>query len=314
VQSLLFLIGRIRTKEGTLLTKAAWQRLAETQDLGAWLQQLRETPYAEAAEHAHTFEEFESALNQHFQTLKADLFSTTRYAFGPLLFRKYDIHNIKLLLKMRYGHKDLHKYLLPCGELSLQLLESRIVRNESLPLPLHWLQVIHKAEQVYHDAGRSLAAMDRYLDDEFFREMLELAKPWGGSVQSFVQQQIDAANLKLFWFSRKRTGENAVFLPGGRIPAGTFQPGDGVAMEQVLRQVFPDIEPSAAKNEALLQREIDDLLSHNIYAKRYTSQGILPVLVYFRAKEVELKNLKTGYLQKARAFPELAEYLRETYA
>jgi len=314
MQSLLFLIGRIRTKEGQLLSRNVWQRFSEAESFAAWVQQLRDTPYADVADHTGTFEQFETALARSFQQLKAELFSVQHFDFEPLLWRKYDIHTIKLLLKMRFGHKDLHASMIKCGELSFEQLEAFIVRNENLGLPLHWIQVIHKAEEIFKAHDRSYSAMDTYLDSVLYEELRQTAEPWGSNVQRFVEQQIDEANFKLWWFSLKKPGTINAFLDGGTRSQDFLKKHEGVNVEELIKQLFPGLTLAQPIDEALLQRELDDRVSRHLFNQRFTSQGVLPVLVFFRAKELEIKNLKTFYLQKAKNYQKLSDYVRETYA
>ncbi len=303
MQNLLFLTGRIRSKEKDLLGREIWQRFAEATDFNDWQNKLKETSYAGAAEKIDTFEQLETSLNVHLQELKTDLFATQQFGFEPLLWKKYDFHNFKVLLKMKERHKDLKKYLVPLGQIPLEILEAFLVGNEKVSIPLEMRVFLRQAAQVYEKTG-DFSAMDRYLDQEYFKQLYAAAGSFGHAAVEYVQFQIAAANFRLWWYVQKNPErkselayfENAKFTP-----------------EQLLAKVFPGVSISALKEEAFVHKEIENFISRSIFKKRYNLWGILPILIFFRAKEIEIKNLKIYYLKQTKNLTKLAEFLQETY-
>ncbi len=314
MQRLLFLIGRIRSQEKDLLTRAVWQRLAEADGLNSFLNILKDTSYASAALEGATFEKFEASLVAQLKTLKNDLFSVTHFSFETLLWRKYDIHNLKLLLKMKFGFKDLRRYLIDCGEVPVTLFEQFIIDNEKVALPLFWIKIIHKAREVYEKNNDSFAKLDGFLDEILYQDLLKEARKYGGEVPRFVKQQIDAANLKVWWFSKKQKEHEPKYLSGGKIAFSFFKTSAEDSLGRMTQRVFPELNYSEDEKEADLQQKIDDNLLKSMFAKRHTLYGILPVLIFFLAKETEIKNLKTYYLRFAKQYTDILKYERALYA
>ncbi len=312
MKNLLFLIGRVRSKERELLSRSDWQRFSESRDLSSWRSQLKDTVYAKASE-AVTFESFEQSLVQHMQELRNDLFSIDHFPFEPLLFRKYDIHNMKLLLKTKHGHKDLRKFLVPLGMFPVAMLEGYILENEKEGLPLNYRVHIRRAEEAFSVANRSFAALDAYLDAVLYPELLECAHGLGADAEAFIRAQIDVANFKLWYFHEKEKKTQMPYIVGGNHSVRSFELSRGLSPVQVIARLFPRRSLAPDATDADIQREIDVQLSEDIYAYRYSSGTILPALVYFFAKEMEIKNLKTYYLMRSKNYAALSSQLRGMY-
>jgi len=95
------------------------------------------------------------------------------------------------------------------------------------------------------------------------------------------------------------------------VPIKTWQLLD--SLTAVARRVFPGADLLDSDSEAVLQKKIDDFISWSIFRERFRNEGVLPILIFFRAKENELKNLKIYYLKKAKNMELLSTYLRESY-
>ncbi|MBU0580116.1 MAG: V-type ATPase subunit [Candidatus Margulisbacteria bacterium] len=310
MRNLLFLIGRVRSKEGSLLKDADWQRFNEAQSLTAWLKLLKDTDYQAAAE-SDNFENFEAALNQQMASLKKELFATQRYPFEPLLWKKYDFHNYKIFLKIHLGHKDLRKYLIPFGSISLDMLEAYLLKKEKVNIPLELMIILRKAQEIFEENNK-FSEMDVFLDKEYYKEILSESKKWGKVIEDYFKLQIDIANFKIWWFLKKDNELKVEYIPGGSYPPRYFELAEEQTSEQMFSKIFPQIK---AENymEAFMQKDMDDNSSNYLFQRRYPNASILPVLVYFRAKEIEIKNLKTFYLRQAKNYKELSRYMRAIY-
>lgn len=310
MKSLFYSIGRVRAKEGQLITAAEWQRLAEAPDLASWLEQLKTTAYGPFVGNVQNFEDFEYGLNQYFAELKDDLCAIPDLSCGKMLWKKYDFHNFKIFLKMKLGHKDLKKYLLPFGRVPLQKLELYLLGSEKVDLSLHWLKLLRQAEEVYQQTG-SFAELNNFLDKTYYQELVELLAGWPTKVQTYFRRTIDAANFRQWWYLRKAPNTKIEYFAGGTVPVKTWQILDN--LNAVARRVFPGLELGESEPEALLQKKIDDFISGSIFRDRFRNESVLPILVFFRAKENEIKNLKIYYLKKAKQMETLSSYLRESY-
>jgi vacuolar-type H+-ATPase subunit C/Vma6 len=300
----------VRAKEGQLISVQEWQRLADAPDLTNWLEQLKTTGYGPFIANAQNFEDFEEGLNNYFAELKNDLCAIDHFPCGKMLWKKYDYHNFKIFLKMKLGHKDLKKYLLPFGEIPLKTLELYLLESEKVDLSLYWLKLLRQAEEVYQRTG-SFAELNNFLDRTYYQELSALLSGWSQKVQTYFRRTIDAANFREWWYLRKGQTSKIEYFDGGTVPVKTWNILDTLAA--VGRRVFPGVELGENEGEAVLQKKIDDFISWSLFRERFRNESVLPILVFFRAKENEIKNLKIYYLKKAKQMETLSSYLRESY-
>ncbi|MDR1997648.1 MAG: V-type ATPase subunit [Candidatus Margulisbacteria bacterium] len=284
-----YLLGRVRSREGRLLTAADWQKYQTAADLADWLSRLQNTDYAAAAEHAGTYEQFEKYLNQELQNLREDLFAQ-KYPFAELFWQKYDLHNLKILLKEKLTGQDLNRYLLPLGQDSLAAFDRQTVRE---------------AEAVY---ARTLdfCRMDYFLDQTYLRWLSKRSAGLGRAVKAYARAQIDAANFKL-WYSGAAPGY--AYFAGGGVSVSLLAQG---TPQETLRACFPGITPPEEFNDGAVEKALEDYASRLLFAGRYACD-IAAVFCYLLSKENEIKNLKTMYLRQSRQLAGLQSCLRAAY-
>lgn len=276
--SLLFLIGQLRSKEAWSITNDQWQAMKNAESLTDFLRQTKDTLYLDAAENAQSFDTFEAKLYKQLQSLKHECFGLRSTPFDKILWYKYDIHNIKILLKTKINKQDLKKYLLSLGTIPLKELEAHILNNEqSATISVANQKLISEAEEVFNES-KELAKMDEFLDKEFLAIILKEAKAIGGITQKTVQAMVKDGYFRL---------------------------------ELLASQT--DI-PNEFSSVGLFEKNLDDELSKPLFAEKYYNRGIAPVLLFFRGIEMEIKNLKILYLAHAKRLPSLLNYLRKTYA
>ncbi len=300
----LFVIGRMRSRERELLSAEQWQQLSAPANLPDWFLKLRDTAYAPFTVDAGNYEQLEQALGRKMADLKKELFAG-ELSFTELLWRKYDLHNLKICLKMKLSGKDLRRYLLSLGDWPLSELE-KYLKDEKTNLPEDFN--IWSAQALVINRAQGLMAMDIYLDSQYFLWLRPICRKWG--VMDYARKQIDLANIKLWWYQRK-SSQQLAYLPGGNIGQELFQAE--TSPEKILSRLTRG-HKSTVRSEAELQKILDDELSGFLFSKRYTNYGIWPFLVYWQALELEVMNLKTCYLRQAKGLAQLTDYLRYTYA
>jgi len=281
-----YLLGRTRSKEGRLLTAADWQKFQTADSLPDWLSRLQNTDYA-AAEQTGTYAEFEKYLHQELAALRKDLFGADQ-GCAEIFWRKYDWHNLKILLKAKLTAQNLEHYLLPLGKTSLADFDQRLVE---------------KAAEIYAQT-QDFCRLDYFLDQEYFEWLRKQAAPFGPVVREYAQALIDAANFKL-WYSGAH--KNYAYFAGGR--AGLFRQDPP---EETLRSCFPGIELPAELDDGLIEKALDDYTSRILFRGRYAHTQTA-LFCFLLAKENEIKNLKTMYLRQSRELPVLQNYLRSAY-
>ncbi|MDR1453472.1 MAG: V-type ATPase subunit [Candidatus Margulisbacteria bacterium] len=153
-----FLLGRVRSREGQLLS-------------------LAELGKAEFAE-TETLEQLENRLNQELADLRRELFRDT--AVAEICWLKYDLHNLKILLKEKLIEQNLDHYLLPLGKDKLADFDQTLVR---------------RAVEIYEKTA-DFCQLDYWLDQEHLRALQALAKKQDRYIQAYIHAQAAIAEYK----------------------------------------------------------------------------------------------------------------------
>ena len=284
-----YLLGRVCSQKSNLLTNADWQKFQTAKGLTDWLPRLHNTPYAAASEQAETYEQFEKCLHQELADLRRDLFEGDDVV-AEIFWRKYDWHNLKILLKEKLTGQELEYYLLPLGKNTLTDFDQ---------------QLLEKALEVYAQT-QDFCRLDYFLDQEYFTWLKKKSSKLGAEVKAYVRAQIDAANFKL-WYSGAH--EEYSYFAGGQVPLNFFTED---TPEKILPKCFPNIELPKEINEGIIEKVLDDYAVKLLFRKYY-SYNLTTIFCFLQAKENEIKNLKTMYLRQSRELPVLQNYLRYTH-
>ena len=156
-----FLLGRVRSREGRLLSAA----------------ELGKAEFAEA----ETFEQLEDRLNQELADLRRELFRDTDVA--DICWLKYDFHNLKILLKEKLTEQSLDHYLLPLGKDSLADFDQMLVR---------------RATEIYEKTA-DFCQMDYWVDQEYLRALQALAPKQDRYILAYIRAQAAIAEYKYYY-------------------------------------------------------------------------------------------------------------------
>ena len=186
-----FLMGRVRSREGQLLNAAELNRA--------------EIP-------AESFEELEDKLNKEFAELRQDLFRDSEAA--EIFWRRYDCHNLKILLKEKITGQNLGQYILPYAKNSLTDFDFTLVQ---------------RAEEVYLKTT-DFCRMDYFIDQEYLRGLETLAQKHDRHVRAYVRALSAIAEYKRGYNSETAAETLRAKFPGVELPEN---PDDG-AVEKAL--------------------------------------------------------------------------------
>ena len=172
--------------------------------------------------------------------------------------------------------------------------------------------------------------IDILLDQAYYAEMLECAsKTESAFVEGYVKLLVDILNVQSF-VRVKEVGKpvdflNKVFLSGGKIDLNLLKELYGESYQLIGEKLdlygFGQVVGRGAAEVAtggsftLMEKLADDLKVKYVQAAKYVTAGIEPILAFYVAKEMELKNLRmvlTGKLVGIEG-ETLKERLRETY-
>ena len=256
-----YAVGRLRALEARMLNESQVTRMVEASDLQSAFQVLSETPYAEKIDRLPPPFDFEDLLKQGLISVQRLLDALApRDEILDIIFKKYDYHNLKVVLKSRITGLPPQKALYEVCTLPLHELER--------------LEICKKAELI-SSQNQDLRAIEDLIDQEYIKILKEAAARHRVPLFSeYVKVFSVTASLKIGLRSGKLDKEEALKDYRYTDFAG--------ALDRFTE----------SGNLFVLERELDDLLLRKIEKARYFTFGIEPLIGFLHAKEVELKILR----------------------
>jgi vacuolar-type H+-ATPase subunit C/Vma6 len=190
------------------------------------------------------------------------------------IWHKYDAHNLKIILREKITGKAQRSLLLPLGTIPVKVLLT-ILEGQKPELGV-W-------HMVYGLPSDELL-MAKAIDAFYYQQCLAAASEPGLKV--LAMSLIDIANIK------KGVAQEGEYLVGGSRPGSAWQ-----------------VQPK----EKDLEQFLDEWLFAQLSAYRYTTTGVMPIVLYFMVLELEMKNIKIQYLSVQKKYPELKKLVRKAY-
>ncbi len=299
----LYATGRIRVLEGFLLNRDRAARLLEAKGEDSARKILSECGYqSEAPVNLSTLENMlSSERSRVFDAI--DTMLPDRRLVDVFRIR-YDMHNVKALLKSNSPSAKIQPPLLNCGRIPPERLRYLLQERKLKELPEGMCRAAEEAYEILGRTGDSLL-MDIALDKACLRDMLALSLDLGDSfLKDYVHLTVDAANLKILVRGRRMEKSTAflrqTLIPGGLIPLDSFR---HTISEAAITDAYSGtpLEKAASRGTAglsgnaplySLDLACDNVLVTHLKSARNVAFGIQPVAAYLAAKEFELINLR----------------------
>ena len=157
----------------------------------------------------------------------------------------------------------------------------------------------------------------------YYAAALKLVKR--SMIKGLIRAEIDCGNISAYFRSPDRETAEKQFIPGGKIDKYkllVILGGDASKIRSAFAFTsYKDAIEACLKAKAdglpmsAFEKIRDDYPMQRLYAKRYASEGITPVLLYAAYKRAEIKNFRTvvsGLLAKAQ-HEAIAGRLRDGY-
>lgn len=325
-----YAVGRIRVLEMKLLDQAKMQRMLEAKTPEEAFHVLAETEYADLvalAKNPHQFELVTTGeIRRVYELIRKML---PKEPLTDLFCVKYDIHNLKVLLKAEYQAKNFDHLLMDVGLVPVGLMKF-VAQGEEVPgVPERYLKAAAEARQAF-EASRDPKVIDTILDRELYSSLTDIAKKNHYDFYAkIITDQIDLANLRSM-IRAKRMGRdkdylNESLLPGGAIPVAKYLELIDANWEQIITG-FANTPHAALVKEGivdflavgqltLLEKLIDDKIMQQVKQAKYLSLGPEPVIGYLMAKETEVRNIRIIMVGKLNdvSTDVIRERLRDSY-
>jgi V/A-type H+/Na+-transporting ATPase subunit C len=327
-----YITGRVRAMKTKLVPNEMYPRML-SMDISEIARYLEETQYkdeidalskdysgAELIEHA-TF----ANLAKTYSKLLDVSIDEPQFLILEYL-RRWDIWNIKTILRGKfYGASDaeIMKYIVPAGELNLELLEG-LAKKASIQEVISSFEGTDFSEALSKYDGKSLASVENALDKLYYYRMERAVggtlSVGGGLLLKYVRREIDMRNL-ITLFRMNKAGIDAAIVQENLIPGGKL----GDELSRLAGQSFPEflrslegypfwssISDIATPNLDAVSRVEARLRAYLVrYAwalSNYHPLSILPVLGYIVSKDTEVANIRKIVRGKEAGLPpELVE-------
>ncbi len=303
--------GRVKVLESKLLNKPRVDRLVEADTFEEQLHILAETDYGEFFEDLKTAEDTERALHRYLGKVYAFLEEVTFEKALIDFFRlKYNVHNLKVLIKAKYLETSTEELYSELGTLNLELCEEKIKKGLFGELPEGYGEAVSEAIETFEEE-KDAQQIDLILDRELFKRWLSLAKPQKNEfLLDFVRKQIDLANLKIFLraknLKRKRDFLVKALFEGGFIDKKLLITLFDAPLEDLvsnlkktpyillISKVFGDEQI----NLNFFDKEAENFLLNYIKQAKKIPVGLEPLAGYILAKESEVNIVRTILMGK----------------
>ncbi|MDI9419198.1 MAG: V-type ATP synthase subunit C [Firmicutes bacterium] len=325
-----YTISRIRVIEQKMLSPAMLERMIEAGTPEEALKVLHDAGYGYAGE-GYSVGDYERLLSEEqekvYRLLMETVPDTREFDF---LIIKNDYHNLKVCLKAEFSDQAVEDaYLLsPSLVPGKQLMDLLRERNFSgLPAPM----AESAAESIEaFTKMQDPQVIDLILDKAHYGHMLMLSDGLGSEfVSKLVNALVDLTNLKML-LRAKLIKKPRGFLESLLIEGGSFDKEfyhklfelgyDQIASACVDTEYYRLLTESinALKLSGSLagfEKLCDNYLVDVLKTVKYAIFGIEPLVAYYLAKELEIKNVRIIMVGKINGLAQYAirERLRETY-
>ncbi|MGE5484600.1 MAG: V-type ATP synthase subunit C [Ignavibacteriales bacterium] len=318
-------VARVRVLETRLLDRPILERMVDAGSADEALRILGETEYSEALGAASGPAEFESVL-------AAELKRVYDYVrgFSPdpalldVLSLKFDLHNVKVLLKEKYlDGAGVERAVAGGGSMDVDRARAAIAAGDYRGLPGDYAAVAEKAERALEETGDP-QVIDLVVDGEMFRLGLEIARDSRFELlEQIWTTMIDVTNIKslvrINRMGRSREFLRRCLIDGGLVPVATLLGLHGEAPSAVadaLRYTrYARLTEEGLKQGSRFELLGDNFITGFLRSARHKAFGPEPVIAYVLAKETEIRNLRIILTGKINGLPPavIRERLRDAY-
>ena len=331
-KSAIYGVARVRVLETKLLTANKIDRMLEAATAEDVLRVLAETEYGVFLADMKNTNDYEEVLTKELARIYELILSLAPEPEVFASFRlKYDVHNMKVLLKERYFHVKNANILSPLGNIPIEKIQE-IFKAEDLlaAVPDNYRPYFQKIQQAM-DNKLDPQVIDIQMDTMYYDLAIATAKKHKAKiVEEYFTKLIDINNIKTLLRVIKLK-ETIYFLqnmliPGGEIPISFFLKANDEPLEKWVELLgfasgYRDVlevaiqEYIATKKLTSFEAKADNQLLAKVRAEKYNPFGIESLLGYLLAKETEIKLIRIIMVGKTNqiAAAKIRERMREVY-
>ncbi|NPV69726.1 MAG: V-type ATP synthase subunit C [Firmicutes bacterium] len=318
-------VARVRVLETKLLSRSTTERLVEADSVEEAFRILAETEYSEVLSAAGNSTDFESVLALE---LKRVYEYVRRFSPDPALLDvlalRFDLHNLKVLLKEKYlGGARFPAAMMGGGSLDVDAAREAVFSGTYSKLPEDYATVVERAARSLEETGDP-QVIDLVIDGEMFRLGLRIAIASRFELLKEIWTTlIDMTNIKAVARVNRLDGSreflSRCLIEGGSVGVNVLlglhgQP-PGAVVEALRYTRYSRLAEEGLWEGSRFELLADDFMMSFLKGARHKAFGPEPIIAYVLAKETEIRNLRVIFTGKVNGLPAgaIRERLRETY-
>lgn len=326
----IYAVTRIRALENKLLDKSKIERMIEAKNPEEVIKVLYETSYAGLISEMEDTGDYETVLSKEIENTY-DMIK--KMAPEPelidMFLLKYDIHNLKVLMKSSFLNEENDYLLTNIGTIAPVKLKEMIREKNFVFLDTEIKRGLDEIINSF-SINPDPQIIDIILDQSLYRVMNQIALNSNNDfLKKFVELQIDLINIKMFirvkamGYGRELLKKS--FIDDGRLDFNFFsdaidEPVDALKDRLAIsdyKNVITDGIDSYVKTKSLMKFEklTDDFLLDYVKEGKFVPFGIEPIVGYIMAKENEAKIIRIIMVGKINKIDNelIRERLRDVY-
>lgn len=324
-----YAVGRIRVLENRLLDSDRLERMISAPSPEDVIKILVESGYGAGQENISPYDYEKLLAEERKKTYRLVNEITPNRAATDLFLLQYDIHNLKVLLKIRFLERVQEEPLSKIGTISTEDLRSAVFDKNYEKLPAFIVDTLDELENIL-SIKVDPQKIDTMLDRVYYDYVFEVCgKRRNSFLKEFFTRRVDLLNIKTVLRVIK-IGGNEDFLKELLINHGSF---DTQFLLKALKE-SPEQLPGILKNTeyekmmtagiqsfvkdktlTVFERLEDDFLLNFVRVRRHNPFGIEALIGYILARENEQRLVRIIMVGKINNIPEdrVRERLRDVY-
>jgi V/A-type H+-transporting ATPase subunit C len=296
-----YITGLIRILETRLLNQNELERMIDAKTFQDAYRVMNELDYSKYLDLAKTPGEFQVILDADLKATHELLTKKSPYPWIlDIFWYRYDIHNLKTIIKAKVLEKDLETIrplLMPLGSINIDHMMT-YVRGEKVITDeknSNWKQLIDSAMENFETNG-SVEEIDYLCDSNYFQKAGKLAKKSGVPfLKEYVQTLIDVNNIKTYLriqqWEKSENDNMRLFHLGGSVPMDTYNMEQEKWLEKMKYTAYSELITEALKdieNEnsfVKLENDTENFIANFVKKYRFEAFGPEVVFNYIIAKK-----------------------------
>lgn len=313
-------VARVRVAELNMLTKARLERMLDSNKVSGVIRVLNEAGYPENNDYEEMLRMETAALYDYLREIspEPEIFDVFAY--------RYDIHNIKVLLKAELSGSEYENLLTDHGVIDKNTMNVLVRERDLGKLPPEFGDAVDRIIDTYART-KDPQIVDILADGAYYSLYLRMAKATGSKfLVQMARMIIDIANISAYIRIKSKMEDldllTRVLNEGGTIKTKEYLEcfsKDIEAFREVLKGTgygeLLEVLMDPAGGVTKFEKACDDFIMKFVRKFRHKAFGIEPLIGYMLGKETDIKNARIILVGKVNRISDdvIRERLRNGY-